>query len=318
MKTLQCTCGTKFRVKPEFAGKLIATPCCKARMRVPDNANAGQQIDPDRVRVKCSCGQVIGLNRPENPIVIQCPACQKRFRFGASGAIQASAVSPATAPNQDPFGFPDESLIGPPIGLPPKSMHQTRKPKKKAGKRRKKKGSKKRIPRFGIMKEEFGVTSLIISGIAFLAIFGALGIYLATQAYGNIAKASASENWKSASGRIAQSGFEVRSGRRGKQTATVSVRYSYEVDGSSYTGNTLSFEKQDSFHPDTAASLLKPYPSGANCTVYYDPKQPSKSVLIKGARSGNVINCVMGFLFLLLGLGLAIDSWIGAINASRS
>ena len=151
-----------------------------------------------------------------------------------------------------------------------------------------------------------------------LGILSALGIYLATQATKNMAKAAASENWQATDGQILESGFTVRGVRRSRQAATVNVRYNYQVGDSSYVGSTLSFEKQDSFRPASAEKILKPFPSGASCKVYYDPKEPSKSVLIKGGRSGNTINLVVGLLMLVGGLVIAVDCWIGAINARKS
>lgn len=314
---IHCKCGTKFRVKPEAAGKVVTTPCCNTRVRVPANSNAEHQPQADRVRVQCACGQAIALKRPKTAVQITCPTCQKKLRFGPP------AAKPVSPPTSDPFddAFSQDDPFGqPPMGYSaPRKMPKGTK-KSKAGSRRKKakKRAKQRIPRFGIMKEEIGVPALIIVGCVFLAIFSALGIYLATQAASNMAKATASESWQATNGTIRSSGFTVRRGRRGRQSATVNVSYSYTVGSDSYTGTTLSFEKMDSFSPGDAEELLRPYSQGVNCKVFYDPGDPSKSVLIKGVRGSNSINLVLGLLFILGGIVMAVDSWIGALNAHRS
>ena len=150
-----------------------------------------------------------------------------------------------------------------------------------------------------------------------LGVLGALGIYLFGQANENMAKATESESWLPAEGTIQNSDFSVRGIQARKQAATITVRYAYTVDGSRYTGNTLSFEKQDSYSPNIAEAKLRPYPPGANCTVYYNPNSPSESVLMKGAQSSNAFNYWIGLAFMLCGIVIAIDCCIGAVNVYR-
>ena len=322
MNLLPCKCGTKFRIKPELAGKVVMTPCCNSRIRVPANSSAEQPSKPKRVRVKCSCGQVMALNRPKGPVEIKCPSCQKKMRLGAPAVQPVVVAELVSEPVSDDFW--DQPVSGSmPLHYNSNQLGRSRaktgrrKTKKKAKKRTRKK-SKTRIPRIGIFKDEFGFTALVIAGCVMFGVFAALGTYLSTQASANMAKAAASADWKAADGQIIQSGFEVRGIRRSRQAATVSVQYRYRVGDSPYIGNLLSFEKQDSFRPATAEEILKPYPSGAKCKVYYDPDDPSKSVLIKGIRSGNTINLVVGLLMILGGVVMAIDCWIGAANVRGS
>ena len=120
MITLKCKCGTKFRVKPGLAGKVVATPCCQSRISVPVGSDARQPPKPDRVRMKCSCGQVIAFARPNKPIVIQCSACQKRLRYGTPSPRQVAAAIPAR----------DNHPMGSSIGLPPANTPQFGRSKK--------------------------------------------------------------------------------------------------------------------------------------------------------------------------------------------
>lgn len=71
----------------------------------------------------------------------------------------------------------------------------------------------------------------------------------------------------------------------------------------------------DSLTTYSAEARLKPYPNGANCTVYYDPDSPGQSVLEKGAQSMNSFNMLMGLAFVVCGVVLAYDCCAGGINA---
>ena len=151
MKLLPCKCGTKFRVKPEFAGKVITTPCCKIRIRVPGNADSTQQANPNRVRVQCSCGQAIAMNRPKAAVEIQCPTCKRKLRFGTPAAQQV--VAPLPVPDDIWSQPPDSSNT---FRNAPKKGKKSR---TSSGRKKSKRKTKNRIPRIGLFKEEFGVAS---------------------------------------------------------------------------------------------------------------------------------------------------------------
>lgn len=331
MKMLRCACGKTFGVKPESAGKVVVTPCCKTRVRVPADASAqgqgasAQRRDAaDRIRVQCSCGQSLELARPKGPVEVQCPVCQKRVRVGDSAAapLPRSSPAPPSSPRVETDLFDSLPAAGfpasaPPVSMPTGSMPNRPTGAKSFGPRKKSSSAPKRIPRLGILEDGFGTPLLAVIGIVFLGIFAGLGTYLFRQASQNIAKVKAAESWSSTDGEILDSGFRVRGVQRSKQTATITVSYQYQVDGVSYTGNTFSFEKQDSHRPNIAEAKLEPYPPGADCTVYYNPQSPSESVLIKDAQSSNTLFYWMGLAFILCGVVLAIDCWLGAINAQR-
>jgi len=64
------------------------------------------------------------------------------------------------------------------------------------------------------------------------------------------------------------------------------VRYSYEVDEHRYEGNRVDFEDFDLNEsvilPAGLASLSSRYPLGTKTTVFYNPDDPSDSVLVPG------------------------------------
>ncbi len=314
MTTLRCTCGQTFKVRPEQAGQIVTTPCCKTRVRVPARQVAAAAKPSDRINVNCPCGQVLAVARPKGPVEVTCPSCKQRLRLGGAAAASTSqqpsgsdnlfdalpppGTTPAWSPPTAPQARPASSSFAP----PPRPAKNT---------------SQKRLPRLGVLEDGFGTPILIVAALTFLGIFGTLGVYLLTQASDNMALAAASEDWQPTEGKILESGFTVRGVQKRKQAATTRVRYQYKVGGATYTGATLSFEKQDSFSPAVAEAKLQPYPPGADCTVYYDPQSPSNSVLIKGVQSSNQLYFWLGLASILCGIVMAIDCGLGAINAHR-
>lgn len=63
-----------------------------------------------------------------------------------------------------------------------------------------------------------------------------------------------------------------------KGVGTHNTRYEYEVEGSRYSSNKVSFEAN---YSDTAHQIVKKYPAGKKVIVYYDSSNPSASILEK-------------------------------------
>lgn len=59
----------------------------------------------------------------------------------------------------------------------------------------------------------------------------------------------------------------------------VRVQYSYSVDGVSYTGNRLRIRPSHHSTEQQARRELAEYPAGQRVRVYYDPKEPGRSLL---------------------------------------
>lgn len=63
------------------------------------------------------------------------------------------------------------------------------------------------------------------------------------------------------------------------------LQYAYKVDGRMYVGTRIDFHTQDSFHAkESAESWLYKYPRGSTVRVYYDPKNPSITILEPGMK----------------------------------
>ena len=105
-----------------------------------------------------------------------------------------------------------------------------------------------------------------------------------------INKGMQSENWDKGTATITSSEIEKTESRSKDaqgftQTSTsysVTVKYSYTVEGRNYEGNTVGFGTMSHNERSDAQEELKSYPKGKTIDVYYDPENPSDSVLNKG------------------------------------
>ncbi len=110
-------------------------------------------------------------------------------------------------------------------------------------------------------------------------------------------------DWPAAAGKIVDSKIvesEVSgsSGRRKTSSSdrdyTVDVRYSYEVEGRKLEGDRLRYGNESHDSRASAMEEQSRFAPGKEVQVYYDPKTPNRSVLIKG----------IGLSWLALALGL--------------
>ena len=105
-----------------------------------------------------------------------------------------------------------------------------------------------------------------------------------------INKGMQSENWDKGTATIISSEIEKTESKSKDaqgftQTSTsysVRVKCSYTVEGSNYEGNTVGFGTMSHNERSDAQEELKSYPQGKTIDVYYDPENPSDSVLKKG------------------------------------
>ena len=134
---------------------------------------------------------------------------------------------------------------------------------------------------------------MLTVGLAILALAAALAI----RSYSFVAPTL---GWTRVEGRVLDSGSEtIRvTSRFGDGWAEEPrIRYAFEVDGRTLTGNRIY--PGYSWHYDKDEMLrdfLRPYAPGAAVTVFYDPADPSRAVLL---REGDYM-----WSWILLGVGL--------------
>ncbi|NJN73714.1 MAG: DUF3592 domain-containing protein [Limnothrix sp. RL_2_0] len=148
-----------------------------------------------------------------------------------------------------------------------------------------------------------GGVALILFGISFLK------------------DANASKNWPIAPGQV-QSTRPVRSSSNRKYNPTYhyAVTYRYEVEGRSFTNDRYSLgdgptaSKRFQNQGEAIAAARKDYPVGQAINIYYNPTEPSSSVIKPGVGFGTLVPLVMGCLFLPSGIGLLLISMQRSVN----
>ena len=113
----------------------------------------------------------------------------------------------------------------------------------------------------------------------------------------------AASSWPVAAGYVSSARIEEGStaGNRGQSHAiyTLHISYAYEVGGTRYRSDRLSFAQPHQHSTRSAAEdELLAYPVGGPVTVHYDPARPADAVLR--------IESIGSIIFFLLGLGLLL------------
>ena len=105
-----------------------------------------------------------------------------------------------------------------------------------------------------------------------------------------INKGMQSEDWEKGTATVLMSDIEKSETKskdpqgftRTSTSYSVRVTYAYTVEGNNYEGNTVGFGTVSHNERSDAQEELKSYPKGKSIDVYYDPENPSDSVLKKG------------------------------------
>ncbi len=87
------------------------------------------------------------------------------------------------------------------------------------------------------------------------------------------------------------------------------VRYTYQVAGLEYEGNTIHPTYSSSSLEKAHQSLESLLRSSSEVQVYYDRTKPSRSTLSVGFYSGSLTLVSAGFIFFAAGLGFLLTFW---------
>lgn len=122
--------------------------------------------------------------------------------------------------------------------------------------------------------------------------------------------ARASSDWHRTTGRVLNA--YVGEGRiwdadgDAEDTHSANVRYTYRVGRETFESSRLAYRSARGLSLSAAGELLRGISKGKDVDVYYDPKRPSRSVLIPGSSRDNVVHTSLAVLLLVFGLWEAI------------
>lgn len=142
--------------------------------------------------------------------------------------------------------------------------------------------------------------NLILFGVPLLA-----GLYFIYQGIIQGTKAKkAMETWQKVPGVILSakiSSHRIHNSKRPPHTTyRPDVSYQYEVQGQTYTADSLGFGTS-TYGLSKAEKMLSPYAAGGKVTVYYDPQDPAQAVL-EPKPLGAANNIVLGIMLILLAI----------------
>lgn len=137
---------------------------------------------------------------------------------------------------------------------------------------------------------------LLFMGIGAAALTIFLGIPM-------VMNALASKGWPSIEdGVITVSEFTTNRDRDdGGTTYGASVAYDYTVNGTLHTGSNVHFGQYGTSDPSYGRGIVNRYPVGKKVRVYYNPDDPSASVLEPGAGWSSFMIAGIGALLTLIG-----------------
>jgi hypothetical protein len=152
---------------------------------------------------------------------------------------------------------------------------------------------------------------MTVFGVLMSLVFIAIGLGLLYYARSVSAKAQQSLSWPQAEGVIAHSAvlrqMQQNSSSTNVATYKADVVYRYKVQGRDYSSERLTLADFSST-AGRAQGIVDRYADGAPVTVYYNPVDPSDSVLERGATSGIGVLYIIGGGFAAAGLLLLFGS----------
>jgi hypothetical protein len=152
-------------------------------------------------------------------------------------------------------------------------------------------------------------------------IFVIIGWLLARFALKMTAKAQQSRLWPSTEGEISHAAtlYETSRSPSGGLSATykADIAYRYQVNGKDYSSSTISLLDVSST-AGQAQSIVDRYPDKSKVQVFYNPDDPSDSVLEPGTSTGLVLLYVVSAMFSVAGLFFLVMSLTGHVKTVAS
>jgi hypothetical protein len=135
----------------------------------------------------------------------------------------------------------------------------------------------------------------------FCSLFIVIGLLAVGIGIWTLAKSIRSEHWPVTDGIVQSAEMKSHEGSKGRTTYSAEVTYTFQVAGTSYTGDKVSIGQMSS-SAEYAQGILNHYPTGKKVSVHYSPGDPSDAVLETGIHGGTWICLGVGTAFTLFGI----------------
>ena len=143
------------------------------------------------------------------------------------------------------------------------------------------------------------------------AVVAIFGFYMARNAYMSYKCAMESSSWPSINGKVISLELWGRRNIDGKmvESENLKVRYEYEVQFRKYDGKNSAFY---TLHYPETVNLYNSINANSNVVVYYNPLNPSQSVLVTGRHPSKPYGgLILAFLFIMASLIPLLISFSG-------
>ncbi len=149
----------------------------------------------------------------------------------------------------------------------------------------------------------------LIIGIGFVI----FGTFLLRHAVHKYRKALESQNWPTVQGILVKVHLWGKRLVNSEMQAAnkLAVEYEYTVQENKYTGISVTFYTL--MYPETF-NFAEDHPENSSVDVFYNPSNPSESVLIPGLRKDKPYSdLILAVLTIIIGVALVVSAWFGKI-----
>ncbi len=149
-------------------------------------------------------------------------------------------------------------------------------------------------------------------GMLFFTLFwcSLTGVFVGFIVYGFARAADAKRRFVPAEGRVIESRVDAHFDSDGN-TYGFKIRYTYEAGGTTHEGNRYAFgEMKSSDGQARARELVQQHPAGSPITVYFDPKDPADSVIVRDPDPSLYFMILFLTPFVLVGLGMGTATFM--------
>jgi hypothetical protein len=160
-----------------------------------------------------------------------------------------------------------------------------------------------------------GTRSPIIS-ILFFGLFFVVGAIVLMWGISSSQSAFKSQGWPSVSGWVTDARISSSTSSKGSTTFSAKITYTYTLNGQVYKSSRVSFGDVSTSNSGDAQRIVSRYSTGTTVSVYYNPVDPSQTVLETGFSVGLLLPLGIGTLFTLVGGLLLIFNIVGYLQSS--
>ena len=148
-------------------------------------------------------------------------------------------------------------------------------------------------------KRTLGGTLVIIVFFGSFAALGSIALYISSEGayYGTL-----SGDWPTTEGKMIESRIKTRR-KKGKKKRLLVIKYAYQVNGSRHINNKAQYLDNVFYSTTRKKEIVSQFPAGKIIPVYYNPDNPSQSVLFPGFSTGSFFGGIaLGSIFMGIGM----------------